>query len=408
MDFFSQLVDACKTPDTTCLRRLLQDPNVKVNMTCPFTGQYALHVAIDNGFFDSVRLLVEHRANIEIRNQLSRTPLANAMSRYDERIATYLVERGANTNAVCDNKSITPLMIAVSRSAFSLRFIQLLLDHRAWLHDRSEAGMTPLAYALRYRPGTQEHIVNVVQLLLDRGAIVNELAFSDATPVQYVLEHEYCDALVDVLLPRMPRVDGAIDKYKRSALMIAVDANCSSHAMDALFQRGVNVNYMRISDGSSALSLAVAKNRPMHVKWLLEHGGIINYPSCGLKMMRFCASRIHSADTPLLLLRHWRSVDEVQPDGDKVDTLLDLAKRSCNNTFVEFYRTYEYSLKCNRQLYESSSEFKMLPPKFCERAFTLECLWSSAVRKGDSPLTSMPFEMLREVLQQLFLEYKFG
>lgn len=92
-------------------------------------GQTALLAAADFGREGVARLLIEHGADVNFRDDDYRmTPLHWAAQRGDEAMARLLVDHGANVNAQKTNKE-TPLHLAAGRGREGVA--QLLLDNGA-------------------------------------------------------------------------------------------------------------------------------------------------------------------------------------------------------------------------------------------------------------------------------------
>ncbi len=90
------------------------------------------------------RLLLDHGANIEVKDEGGRTVLHHAVraSRYekDEALISLLLDRGADINAT-DNEMRTPLHYAANR--VSIGTYQLLKDRGADEYARDLSGNSP-------------------------------------------------------------------------------------------------------------------------------------------------------------------------------------------------------------------------------------------------------------------------
>jgi hypothetical protein len=133
---------------------ITQGVNAKHSFEAP------LHLASIRGMFDIARLLLDHGADVNIRDGTDWTPLHFASIKGDIEVAQLLLERGAILNA----QSISgyfPLQLASVDVHFEA--VRLLLDHGADMSIKAE-GLTPYQFATRHG----HH--DVAQLLLEHGA----------------------------------------------------------------------------------------------------------------------------------------------------------------------------------------------------------------------------------------------
>ena len=123
-----------------------------------------LHLASCKGLLKVAELLLELGANVRMRNNDGRTPLhcASQYQRLD--IVRLLLTHNADVGAR-DNTQSTPLHLA--SCAGSLEVIQLLLEHGADVHVRDDKGGTPLHDA------SWGGYIEIMQLLLEKGADVD-------------------------------------------------------------------------------------------------------------------------------------------------------------------------------------------------------------------------------------------
>ncbi|MDH3445532.1 MAG: ankyrin repeat domain-containing protein, partial [Deltaproteobacteria bacterium] len=122
------------------------DPNVPDDQ-----GSSALHYSARNGFVAVTQTLLNSGAKVNGKNNDGRTPLFEALYRYNRYppdnksapIVNILLIGGADVNAK-DSQGKTPLMIAANfRSA---RIVKILLDAGARITDKDDSGKTALSY----------------------------------------------------------------------------------------------------------------------------------------------------------------------------------------------------------------------------------------------------------------------
>ncbi|KAI1197632.1 hypothetical protein F5X97DRAFT_301578 [Nemania serpens] len=142
-----------------------------------------LHMSLKRRQFDTAALLLTHGAHINLLNALGRTALHEAISRSDSEAVKFLVDNGADLNAITEERSlqdsdtrrsgiagILPLHEAIR--AWNLQAAELLVEGGADLTRTSMGGWTILDLALLER---NEPMIN---LLYNRGARFSESAHS--------------------------------------------------------------------------------------------------------------------------------------------------------------------------------------------------------------------------------------
>lgn len=153
-----------------------------INIKFPNRGYTALHLAVQEGHLDIVKLLLEKGADPNVltsRSQRRTTPLNLCTIKDRIDVARALLDAKADPN-IGNKYGWTPLHNVSDRGY--LEFMKMLLDSGANIESRNERGCTPLhCAALKCNiPG--------VRLLLERGAKVNARAKFGATPLWFASE----------------------------------------------------------------------------------------------------------------------------------------------------------------------------------------------------------------------------
>jgi ankyrin repeat protein len=163
-----------------------------------------LHVASGNGRLEVVRLLLEHRANVNYQDNDGKSALHLASRHPSSDVARLLLDRGANINA-SSTRGKTALHEA---SEFGqVAAVELFLERGVNVNVQTKSGRTPLHYAAK------KGRLGVSRLLINRHAEVNVQDKEDfLTPLHLAAANGHLVA-VELLLrrradPRARTVDG--------------------------------------------------------------------------------------------------------------------------------------------------------------------------------------------------------
>jgi ankyrin repeat protein len=197
--------------------RLLIEHGADVNSRDD-AGSSLLHVAAQIGDPEAVRLLIDYAADLAAFDSAGSTPLHLASREGNNLVVALLINRGAKVDARDNNNSTplhhasakgndmavkllienradstardkkeTPLLDVSHGDAFDV--VRLLLDHGAEINAQNDDGQTPLHIA------SQVGVANLVQYLLTAGADVNVRDYNGKTPLDASPDNkDNCDA----------------------------------------------------------------------------------------------------------------------------------------------------------------------------------------------------------------------
>jgi ankyrin repeat protein len=131
-----------------------------------------LHWAAECGYLDVVELLVENKANLNAKTSTQfiinefRTPMWFAVEEKHIDVLSYLLQRGADPNVVCNSSCDTPLSTACASG--ELEMVDLLLKHGA-----SPNGVDREDDPYFYFPLAQSRRPEITKRLIEEGAEIN-------------------------------------------------------------------------------------------------------------------------------------------------------------------------------------------------------------------------------------------
>jgi len=220
-----------------------------------------LILAVQNGLVEASRLLLQHKAEIDGKDNKGRTPLDWALSNNNIGALHLLLEYDASVNHHESEFGSTPLILAVQNGRFEAS--RLLLQHDAKVNGKDNKGRTALDWAL------SKSDVGAIHLLLEYGANVNhhESEFG-LTPLILAVLNGRVETL-RLLLQHNAEVDGK-DNKGRTALYRALSNN-NVGAIRLLLEYGAIVNQHESEFGSTPLIQAVQTGHVDIVRLLLQH-----------------------------------------------------------------------------------------------------------------------------------------
>jgi ankyrin repeat protein len=328
---------------------------------CDEEGRSALHYSAANGQLDIAAFLLQSGAAVEALDKDGATPLFLAAAHGQAQLAELFVTSGAEINVVT-KEGTTPVLIAARKS--HRETLKLLLDRGASANCRAKSpactplyvtaiagdhlaiqylldagadtemgdgsGMTPLlgAVARGHIEATRALIlaganVNtlmvpeegcpftplcvaagfghlpIARLLIEHGALVNDPPTGGSTALQLAIEAKF-EAVVQCLLESGASVTN-LTHNRYTPLHIAA-ATGDIDIIGALLQHHADVNAVRM--GASPLLVAVRKDQPLAVRYLLQHKATVEACDEDTIPPLLCAVISGFSDIVRILLEH--------------------------------------------------------------------------------------------------------
>ncbi|CAF4387078.1 unnamed protein product [Rotaria sp. Silwood2] len=157
-----------------------------------FLNVSVLWVATSTNDFETVRLLVEHGANVNHRTKTNSTPLRGACYNGNVDMARYLIENGADAHLAKDSND-TNLMVSVCHK--HLNMVTYLVDElKCDVNECDSNGRSALYDAVTCGS------IELVEFLLERGARNFRAVVDQMSPLMWAAERRRSD-LVDAISP---------------------------------------------------------------------------------------------------------------------------------------------------------------------------------------------------------------
>lgn len=176
--------------DLTLLKQAIQKhPNINLNdLLYQQTGDSAIHILARLGTPENLQYVLQTFTPecVNYRNNDDKTPLHEAaqFSKYEN--VQFLIDNGADVNAL-KRSDWTPLMLACTKNnAESVKIAHLLIEHGASINHGNKDGWHALHFACK------EGNTGMVKLLMKNAADVTIVTKNGRTPLHIAALHGHC------------------------------------------------------------------------------------------------------------------------------------------------------------------------------------------------------------------------
>ena len=226
-----------------------------------WTGWTDLHRAVAQNDLSEVTRLIDKGMAVDTREEGGTTALYEATRRGYIDIMQYLLDKGADVNAM-ENYGFTSLHVAAEYHQPDA--MRLLIKNKADLNARSKGNHTPL----RQAAGQSWHEDGLMaEILVDAGADMTIPSNDGCFPIYCAIGANNVD-FVSNLLERGANANSKKDE--QSILEYAVTKG-NLVMVKTLLDHKANVNYIKPSDGSTALMVAIEKHHWDIAKLIIKY-----------------------------------------------------------------------------------------------------------------------------------------
>ena len=291
-----------------------------------------LHIASFCCQVEVVRLLLDRRADINIRNANNDTALHCAAHLDSVDIIKLLLDKGISVN-VTNTQQNTPLHISAVRG--NLKSTIALVERRAALNGVNVNGYTPLMMA------AYSGKLEVVRYFTETGPI-----FYIHVALLVAVERGHLD-VIDLLLEKGAHIDGSHEERDVSPLILAT-LRQNLHLVKYLIQKGADVN-PSIPDGKSkpALCAAARVGNFEITEYLLKEGADLN--ARDINSMTPIAVAVFCNNTKLALYLMEKGADVNVPD--------------VGNRTPLHYSVWNNNLICTKRLVQAGANINYQGPR---------------------------------------------
>jgi len=360
-------------------------------------GKTALHYAVGSGYHHSanacLQLLLDGGADVNVMSKDGETPFSVACSKGLTSAVAQMLEHGAKVDGISGKK---PPLISACRDK-NVSLVQLLLSNGA-NPDIKEASEHQYRSALPLHIAAADDSSEIVNLLLKHGSNVDITDAHGNTALHYFIKHyqpratttQYSDAIkgtidaksvLDILLENGADVNILNNYYGETPLYMAVSRGLHDVVSKMLEKYGGNPNTS--SQGETSLVTACEQRNVKLVDVLLKNGADPNqasvthwYPHSKYSLPLFVAVKKGNSDKIItLLIKAGANVNAIDQEG-KTALCIEIMK----NHYL--YRFCANKLSTIHLLVEHGADLNVLMPDGRSLLYLKQWVYNIAETKG--------------------------
>ena len=270
-------------------------------------GMTILMLASQKGYFEIVKLLVTHGADVNENPLFSgdETALKKALLYNNIEIAQYLKDHGADVDAA-DKSGNTILMLEVKYAARA-EIIKWLIENGADASRRNDEGLSALDFA------TERNDFSITKLLLDKGTEISNDNLSELNAKLWEALKDNNLETAKLILKKITDIN-AVNNDGKSILMCSIDLD-NPGATDLLLRNKASIETENVN-GNTCLSYAVFKNKDdVIINKLLKYGADVNTKNYDGLTPLMLAALNKNHDLAKLMLEYGADVNAVDAIG---------------------------------------------------------------------------------------------
>lgn len=271
---------------TECLKLLLQH---KANVNAQANGECALIKAIVNGHDECAKLLINAGADVNTVSAGGDTPLVCAAEKNNVTIVELLLEKGADINKTA--REYTALMAAAQKNHDEC--VSLLIEKKADIASVSGIGRSAIHLA------AMEGATACAELLLQAQADINGKDNNGDSPLHLAVQKGHID-LIRLLLTKGAKYEEQNKRHYSPLHLAAKEGNATIIPM--LVEAGASVE-SALQNGQTPLHTAARAGHAACVQSLINAGAKIESEEEGKESALDIAHKLHHKDCVKILAR---------------------------------------------------------------------------------------------------------
>lgn len=218
------------------------------------------------GFNDTVKKLVEYKANINIQDKNGLTPLIYAIEQDNKELANFLIENGADLNMAEKEYDRTPIFFSIENK--NTNITEILISKGANVNAVDKNGVTPLNIAIK-----EDGNIDIIKLLVKNKADLNILTEEGDSLIEYAINKNDTDMIQTL-------VEGGVNLNvagisSNTPLMTAVSKSLENIVRIFLTKNDINLNAIN-RNWNTALHMAAKNGNTVIIKMLIDKGANVD------------------------------------------------------------------------------------------------------------------------------------
>ncbi|KAK6188192.1 hypothetical protein SNE40_004425 [Patella caerulea] len=301
-----------------------------------------LHFAASQGNLEMLMIMYNNQTErfqtaLHIGDVVKRTPLHNASLFNHSLVVKFLLEKGADVNAV-DSEERTALLLAASKGGWDT--VQILLDNSADMSVKDKNNRNFLHLAIKFGGQFKDFKCSYFKNLKN---LLNEKDDFGCTPLHYASKEGHLMAIDDLL--EMGAAINPKNNHRESPFHFASKYgrfNTCRRLLES--EQGPNILNETDAKGMTGLHLAAINGHTKILTLLMTKGAVVNRDNTDNTPLHYAALNGYTQSIRLLLSVHRNLLDSVNIDKD---TPLHLAAKAGHTNTVLLLMTLGAAFNVN-------------------------------------------------------------